>query len=109
MSLYVINRSVKYYINISILSEIFRYHFNDYLGGIVFLSYVNIILSFSKYKQANDLKSVLIYATICSIAWEGIIPIFSSKSTGDVLDVLAYFAGALTYYFIVKKLLQPES
>ena len=100
--LYVINNYFKQDIKISVLGPIFKYHFNDYLAGIVFLSYVNFVLSFSKFKQANDLKSVFFYSIVCSIAWELILPMLSAKSTGDILDVLAYFLGALSYYLIIK-------
>ena len=100
--LYLINNNFKQDINISVLGPIFKFHFNDYLAGIVLLSYVNFVLSFSKFKQADNLRSVFFYSFISSIAWEVILPVLNTKSTGDVLDAFAYFLGALTYYFIIK-------
>ena len=100
--MYTINRGLKPLYNNSIIEIILKNHFNDFLGGIVFLSYVNIMLSFSKYKPVTSLLPVLFYASLCSTAWELVAPKLSPKSTGDWLDVLSYFSGALLYLFAIK-------
>ncbi len=44
MIIYTLNRLFKNYINIVVIGYICKCHLNDFLGGIVFCSYVNIIL-----------------------------------------------------------------
>ena len=99
---YSLNRCLKPLYGNSLAEIILKNHFNDFLGGIVFLSYVNIMISFSKYALATEIPSVLFYASLCSFAWEFIAPQISEKSTGDWLDVLAYFSGAFLYLIVVK-------
>ncbi|NIG54035.1 hypothetical protein [Chitinophaga sp. Cy-1792] len=43
---------------------------------------------------------LLFIALYTSVVFEGIMPRLSSVYTGDWMDVAAYFAGALFYYFV---------
>ncbi|MFP3597671.1 hypothetical protein [Chryseobacterium sp. SIMBA_029] len=45
-----------------------------------------------------DLKFVLTSAVYLSFLFEVICPLLSNRFTGDIFDVLAYFAGGMGYY-----------
>lgn len=75
-----------------------QFHFGDLCGGALFPAYSNLIaLTVAKTPLVNSLKRVLVLEFVCSISWEAIAPIVLIRSTGDILDVLAYFCGGLTY------------
>jgi hypothetical protein len=97
--IFFINNKIKYNIDLPVLGQIMRYHFNDYLGGISIVAYVNLVLSLKRgqiWRLVSPL-ACLVFALFCSLCWELIAPVFLSDSTGDWLDVVAYCLGALTY------------
>lgn len=100
--IYFVNRLTNDTYYIPYLSYVLRYHFNDYLAGIVFLAYLNIILGISKYKQIRVLKWIPVIFTgiIIGTFWEYITPIYKSDSTSDVIDVICYILGAISYKVI---------
>ncbi len=99
---YGINELIKFKVSIPVFGYFFRYHFNDYLGGISFAAYVNLILSFSNWTtfRFTKIKHFIVEGLICGIAWEVITPMFLSSSTGDKWDIVAYIAGMLTYWLL---------
>ncbi|AKK71727.1 hypothetical protein HX13_03565 [Chryseobacterium sp. P1-3] len=50
------------------------------------------------YQWKPDLKFVLTSCVYLSFLFEILCPLLSDVFTGDVLDVLAYFAGGMAYY-----------
>lgn len=46
------------------------------------------------------LSYLLFIALYTAVAFEWVMPRFSTAYTGDVWDVVAYFAGSLFYYFV---------
>lgn len=85
-----------------LLGYLLRCHFNDYLGGIAFAAYLNLVISFSRWPHLR-LHTPLQFAAaglLCGLVWEGITPLFLSSSTGDWLDVAAYVLGMLTYWLL---------
>ncbi|MDH6250758.1 hypothetical protein M2347_000485 [Chryseobacterium sp. H1D6B] len=50
-----------------------------------------------------DLKFILISTLNLSLLFEGVLPLFSNRFTGDIYDVVAYGAGGMTYYFFNSK------
>lgn len=102
--IYLFNRFCQPYSNIKFIDYILRCHFNDFIGGIVFCIYTNMILIFSKRKKPIfNLFILLSYMSIVALIWEFIFPIILSYSTSDPLDVLAYLLGTITYYLLTKK------
>lgn len=102
LAIYFVNRLTNDTYYIPYLSYILRYHFNDYLAGIVFLAYLNIILAISKYKHIKVLKlsQVIFTGILIGTFWEYITPIYKSDSTSDIIDVICYVLGAISYKFI---------
>ncbi len=54
------------------------------------------------YQWKPDLKFMLQSAAYISIIFEVLGPYFSSKFTGDIVDILCYFAGAFIFHLIIK-------
>ncbi|WP_431610933.1 hypothetical protein [Chryseobacterium sp. 'Rf worker isolate 10'] len=52
------------------------------------------------YQWKPDLKFVLTSVLYLSFLFEVLCPKLSAHFTGDFLDVLAYFAGGMMYYFL---------
>ena len=78
-------------------------HFNDYLGGIVFISYVNLLMVRGERKTFTTFPWMLCWSGVCSLCWEGIAPTILSYSTADWRDCIAYLLGMLTYWALFKK------
>lgn len=78
-------------------------YLNDYLAPILFLSYVNIILS-TRNVEINRLYSIIMICLINGMIWEYLAPYVKEDSVADILDILAYLIGGITYWLIIKKL-----
>ena len=100
--LFYVNNLIKYKVEVPYLGYILRNHFNDFLGGIAFITVVNIILYLSKYNRIKKYIIIVMFAILASVFWEVITPIFKSNSYGDILDVLSYVLG-FSFYWIFKK------
>ena len=97
---YIINRIFKAHIDIPVIEYLCKCHLNDYIGGIVFPAYVNILLYSAKYKPVKNYISVAMMMFLCGIVWEYIFPYLFSYSVSDIFDVLAYVLGGITYCII---------
>lgn len=97
--LYAVNQAVKYRVGVPVLGDVLRYHWNDYLGGIAFAAYLNLVFSFSRWPRLRLRTPLhfLIAGTLCGLFWECLTPLFLPSSTGDWRDVVAYVLGMLTY------------
>lgn len=95
---YVFNRFSSLFVSIPYLGPVFRFHFNDYLGAIVFMAYLNLLLLAGKRSVCVHFPALLFWACVLSIAWEGLAPLVLPYSTADWLDCLAYFLGVTTYW-----------
>lgn len=98
--LYLINRIIKSYINIPIIGYVCKCHLNDFFGGFLFCSYVNIVLLLGNRKPITNFFFLMLFMFGVSLSWEFIFPLFLSYSTSDFLDVVAYMLGFLTYYIV---------
>lgn len=106
MTIYLINRLLKSYITIPVIDYICKCHLNDFIGGIVFCIYTNIILVLFKRKPIINIKILLIYMTFVSFIWEYIFPLFLPYSTSDFFDVIAYLLGTILYYLLTIKVVR---
>lgn len=108
--LYAVNEQIKYRVTTPVLGYLLRCHFNDYLGGIAFAAYLNLVLSFSRFPHRRLTRPLqfIVAGLLCGIVWEGITPLFLSSSTGDWWDMLAYVLGMLTCW-LLERLCIPSS
>ncbi len=100
--LYFINRFTTYLSSLAWVGPVFRFHFNDYLGAIVFLCYVNILLTLCRRPKLTKLLPLLVLGGLCSLSWEGLAPHVFMHSTGDWLDCVAYLLGCMTYWSLIQ-------
>lgn len=82
-----------------IIPELFcKNHFGDLMGGILFPSYVNLILSFSESnRRIAGLRDSLLIGCLCAFSWELIAPWIFAFSTADPIDALLYVIGAVLH------------
>lgn len=99
LSLYIINQLTK----ADIVSPFIRWfmccYFNDFIGGITFTSYVDIIL-LSKNLTLDTLWKIELLMLGCGLFWEFITPLFRKNTVCDIWDIVAYLLGGLAYYYI---------
>ena len=102
--LYLFNRFVlKPNLDSSVFSYLIKYHFNDYLGGILIIAYFNFILSLSIYSyRLTSLIACAGSTLLCGLFWEYIFPMIYPRGTADFFDVIAYVLGGCTYSLIVQ-------
>ena len=96
------NQQIKYQVETPVLGYLLRCHFNDYLGGIAFAAYLNLVISLSRWPHRRLRHPLQFVAAglLCALVWEGITPLFLPSSTGDWLDAVAYVLGMLTYWLL---------
>lgn len=101
--LYSLNRFyLKKAVDVPIITYLLRCHFNDWLGGILIIAYINGILNLSRYRehQIATLKAAILTTFLCGIVWEYITPYLFHHGTSDFYDVIAYVIGGMTYILL---------
>ena len=100
-SIYLINRFINIYTNNNFINILFDYYLNDYIGGFLFCSYINVVLIIFHKKPITKFKILFPIMIVVSIMWEYLFPIFLKYSTSDFYDVVAYLLGTCTYYLLL--------
>ncbi len=101
-AIYIFNRLCKGYINIPLIGYLCKCHLNDYIGGIIFPAYVNILLIQTNRKPVKSYSAIGTMMLCCGIVWEYIFPYLFAYSTSDILDVVSYILGGITYCFLIR-------
>ena len=78
-------------------------YFNDMIGGMTFMSYVNIWFEIYK-RPTKSLLVIEVILFICGLYWEIITPMYRADTVGDCWDIVAYMAGGILYWVIGIKL-----
>jgi hypothetical protein len=102
MTLGIINNLFLKRINLLILTNLFNCYFNDLLGAILILAYINLILFFFSYKKIKSLKIFIGLIFLIGFVWEYLAIFFKPYSVFDYVDFIAYFIGSLVYWRIIK-------
>lgn len=105
--LYCLNRFwLKNAVAMPVIGYLLKCHFNDYLAGIAILAYINLMLSFSKYrhKVIATFPQGIIVSLSCALLWEYILPMIFPRGTSDFYDVISYVLGSITYIGITRLL-----
>lgn len=83
-----------------IIIPVFSNYFTDFITVPMYTYLIEYIMNdVLGYYWKPDLKFILSSIMYLSILFEVICPIFSERFTGDILDIVAYFAGGIFYYF----------
>lgn len=110
--LYGLNRFVfRKVVDIAIISYLLKCHFNDWLGGIFIIAYINNLLQHSKYKRykINTLPCAILINILCGIVWEFVGPYIFHHGVSDLYDIVAYILGGITYIMIQRFVLKLPS
>jgi uncharacterized membrane protein YvlD (DUF360 family) len=84
-------------------------HFNDFLGGIAFLAYTNILFDLVKPGyRIRRLWACLAYIFLCGVFWETVAPLFIPRSVGDPYDLIAYALGGAVYWALSTAVLRTS-
>lgn len=109
--LYSSNRFIfKIVVNVPIISYLLKCYFNDWLGGIFIVAYINVILQHSRYKhmRIHTLSCAILINTFFGIVWEFFGPYVCHYGTSDYYDILAYIVGGITYIMLQRILVKRE-
>lgn len=98
--LYCLHRYLCYN-NVLYAVSIFRWYFADGLALIVCIPiFVNSQILFKvRGLHRITIIEVILYATLFSVYFEIIGPVFISQFTADIFDMVAYFSGGFILYF----------
>lgn len=102
--IYFFNRLFKSYINVYIIGYICRCHLNDFIGGIIFCIYTNMLLVLNNKMPINKISHLILFMLFVSLLWEYFFPLFLPYSTSDILDVFSYLLGTTIYYLLTFKI-----
>lgn len=83
--------------------SILRSHLADFVGGVAFMAYTNLL--FDLFKPNRRIRSILViapYIFACGLFWEFVAPFIVKPSTSDWWDVLAYVLGGALYWGIAR-------
>lgn len=84
---------------LTIVELVIRGYFNDFLGGLAFLAYANLLMAFVRPRcRIRRLSVTLAFIAACGLFWEYVAPLFVPGSVSDPWDVLAYCLGGATYW-----------
>ena len=77
-------------------------YFNDFLGGVAFLAYTNLLLALVRPRwMIRRLPVAVVYIFLCGLFWEYVAPLVVPDSVSDPWDVFAYCVGAVAYWGIL--------
>ena len=67
------------------------------------LCILNVLLIAAKRSSVRHFFAVTLFLLGCGIFWEGITPLYLSRSVGDPWDIVACWLGGSVIYFLDKK------
>ena len=103
MTIYIVNRFILKGLEIQYFDYLIKSHLGDYIGGIVFCIYLNMVLFIGKIKPINKFWIIFTIMLFVSILWEYFFTMFLKNSTSDPLDIIAYMLGTITYFLLFYK------
>lgn len=100
--LHTLNQLIKNEITYEPAGYLLRNHFNDFLGGIGIIAYIDFWLCISKYHiHISKNWIILLIGFLCGLFWEFITPIYRPESVSDLWDIVAYVMGAGAYALLI--------
>lgn len=99
-----------YYCNIYVIQELWpeslyvKNHLNDTLGGVLIVSFMNMLASLGRVWKLylTRMHYILALTFVCGVYWELIAPLYVPNSTSDIYDLGAYMLGGLIYFICIK-------
>lgn len=75
-------------------------HFNDFLGGVLFVAYTNVLL-YSRGLLLYRFWPVIRFCLVAALFWEFVAPLIREDSVSDWYDVLSYILGGCLYCLLL--------
>ncbi|MCT2562812.1 hypothetical protein [Chryseobacterium herbae] len=76
-------------------------HLTDFITVPMYAYLIEYLMNYILgYHWKPDVKFILSSTFYLSILFEVVCPMISERFTGDILDVVAYLAGGIVYYFM---------
>lgn len=98
MALYAINKNGFFY-------AIHPQGHNDFSAGVLMCSYTHIILCLAKDKKYAEyferFNYLMLFILGCGVFWEYTPAFIKDNAVADILDIVAYVIGAITYWVII--------
>ena len=98
--LYLMNRLLFVYSDITIVRYFCRCFFNDILCPLFFLPIADILLACID-RPFRHARIAFLFTLCASLIWELLGPVINPRSVSDPLDFLCYFVGAAFYWRFV--------
>lgn len=82
-------------------------HFTDFITVPMYACLIEyVMINVLEYQWKPDFKFILSSIVYLSLLFEVVGPMLSERFTGDILDVMAYLAGGMMYYYMKLKCLR---
>ena len=110
MALYAINKNGFFYAihpqgHNDFVDIILKNHFNDFSAGVLMCSYTHVILCLAKDKKYAEyferFNYLMLFILGCGVFWEYTPAFIKDNAVADILDIVAYVIGAITYWVII--------
>ena len=99
--LYLLNQQFKGQISNESIKWFISSYFNDIIGGITFMAYTNLVLSFRNI-IISKLWQIELLMFSCGLFWEFITPLYRVDTVSDIWDIFAYMLGGILYWVIIR-------
>lgn len=99
--LYLLNQQFKGQISNESIKWFISSYFNDIIGGITFMAYTNLVLSFRNIIMSK-LWQIELLMFSCGLFWEFITPLYRVDTVSDIWDIFAYMLGGILYWVIIR-------
>lgn len=76
-------------------------HLNDFMGGILFVAYTNLIL-LTRNQLMYRLWHIVLFCLCVGLFWEFVTPLFHRESVADWIDVCCYVLGGIVYWLMLR-------
>ncbi|NML70381.1 hypothetical protein HHL23_11280 [Chryseobacterium sp. RP-3-3] len=91
-----------------ILIPVINNHFTDLITVPMYAYLIKYLMNeVLGYHWQPDFKFILTSVLYLSILFEVVCPMVSERFTGDILDIVAYLTGGMTYYLMKLKSFRP--
>jgi len=97
----ILNNLILKKIDLLFLNSFFNGYFNDLLGAILILAYINLLLSIFLNYKIKSLKLLIIITVLIAIVWEYVAIFLKPNGVSDILDVFIYLLGCIIYWRII--------
>ncbi len=94
------NELIKYQLS-GVIGVISVCYFKDFMGSIAFVALVNIAARLCLQRTFQQAKHIIVLMLFAGFVWEFLMP-FIRTTTTDLLDIVAYVLGGLSYCLLIK-------